>query len=63
MHLANRSPETTADVSIDLAGLCAVDVVSADLLWAPDPYTTNTVDAPDAVCPRPGGCRPRPQAP
>ena len=53
VHLANRSPETTADVTIDLAGLGAVDVVGADLLWTPDPYTTNTVDAPDAVCPRP----------
>lgn len=53
VHLANRSPGTTADVTIDLAGVSAVDVVSADLLWTPDPYTTNTIDAPDAVSPHP----------
>jgi alpha-N-arabinofuranosidase len=53
VHLANRSIDTPADITVDLRELAARCVDRAELLWAPDPGATNTVDDPDAVAPRP----------
>lgn len=53
VHLANLSPDTAGDVVLDLSDLRATCVEGAELLWAPDPYASNTLDAPDAVCPQP----------
>ena len=53
VYLAHRSLDVSVQLDIDLATLGVTGVVSAELLWHPDPYATNTADDPDRVAPRP----------
>ena len=53
VHVANRSTTTPARLRLDLHELAPTGVDRAELLWAPDPGATNTVDDPDLVVPQP----------
>jgi alpha-N-arabinofuranosidase len=52
VFLVNRSTSEPAEVTVDIAG-GAVDVTECLTLHGPDPYATNTAEAPDRVRPQP----------
>jgi alpha-N-arabinofuranosidase len=55
--VVNRDTAAAHELRLDLASLGNVAAVESTVLTGPDPYATNTADAPDTVVPAPGVAR------